>query len=370
MSLQKVVIKSGSDDPELIAFCKYFDTLDSVSSNSILRKTSLDHSCLNGVSPVRTYSELFRTKTDILSLDFEPGFTIYSEKKGDAIKKCDAIKKGGAIKNGDALDSKKRSADFETDFKISQDKNFSILIGKSESIQKVKRDIFYARDKDCKVLFYGESGTGKSLAARVLHKSSRHADQKLVSVNVGALQRDLIETTLFGSVKGAYTDALDRKGLISMASGGTLFLDEIGELPLSCQPQLLHALDEGSYRRVGSDREEAVSTRFVFATNANLKKLVQKKKFREDLYWRIAEFVVEIPPLRERKEDIPQIAESFLAELNSKNAGVTKVLSDEAMHKIILYDWPGNIRELKTCLKIATIYAESDVIEASDIRFR
>ncbi|MCR5614274.1 sigma-54-dependent transcriptional regulator [Treponema sp.] len=262
-----------------------------------------------------------------------------------------------------------KKIELEIDRKIQQNPAYSILVGQSELIKKVKRDIYFVKDKDCKVLFAGESGTGKSLAARVLHNVSQYGNKRFVNVNVGALHREMIETTLFGSVKGAYTDAQDRKGLISMASGGTLFMDEIGELPLSCQPQLLHALDCGSYRRVGSDKEELASTRFVFATNSNLKKLVSRKKFREDLYWRIAEFVIEIPALRERKEDIIQIAESFLAELNEQDYKNRKYLCPDAKDKLLSYNWPGNIRELRTCLKIATIYSKGDKIEASDIRF-
>ena len=225
------------------------------------------------------------------------------------------------------------------------------------------------KDKNCKVLFAGESGTGKSLAANVLYQISPFSNKKLVSVNVGALQKDLIETTLFGSVKGAYTDAINRKGLMSLANGGVLFMDEIGELSLECQPQLLRALDEGVYRKVGSNEEEKVDTQFIFATNANLKDLVNKKLFREDLYWRIAEYVIPIPPLRKRKEDIPLMAQKFLDDVNKKNPKNHFFFSSGAIDKLLQYGWPGNIRELKTCINISSICSITNKIEASDIKF-
>lgn len=255
------------------------------------------------------------------------------------------------------------------DSEIENSRIFEKLIGQSENLRKLKRDIFCVKDKNCKVLIYGESGTGKSLVAHLIHESGPLKDRQLVSVNVGALQKDLIESTLFGSVKGAFTDAIDRKGLMSLADRGTIFLDEIAELPVSCQAKLLRAIDEGVYRKVGSDKEEKVNCRFIFATNQNLKELVKVKLFREDLYYRIAEFCINVPSLRERKEDILLLAEHFLRETNSKSILDKKYFTKEAKEKLLQYDWPGNIRELKTAVNVSTIYSQSSKIFPADIQF-
>lgn len=255
------------------------------------------------------------------------------------------------------------------DSEIENSRIFEKLIGQSENLRKLKRDIFCVKDKNCKVLIYGESGTGKSLVAHLIHESGPLKDRQLVSVNVGALQKDLIESTLFGSVKGAFTDAIDRKGLMSLADRGTIFLDEIAELPVSCQAKLLRAIDEGVYRKVGSDKEEKVNCRFIFATNQNLKELVKVKLFREDLYYRIAEFCINVPSLRERKEDILLLAEHFLRETNSKSHLDKKYFTKEAKEKLLQYDWPGNIRELKTAVNVSTIYSQSSKIFPGDIQF-
>lgn len=255
------------------------------------------------------------------------------------------------------------------DRQIEQDKVFCRLIGQSEKTKLLKRDIFCIKDKRCKVLISGESGTGKSLLAHVIHESSPVKNSQFVSVNVGALQKDLIESTLFGSVKGAFTDAVDRKGLMSLADGGTLFLDEISELPFSCQAKLLRAIDEGIYRKVGSDKEEKVNCRFICATNQNLKDLIKKKLFREDLYYRIAEFCINVVPLRERKEDILILAEHFLYEANLKSNLDKKYFSTEAKEKLLQYDWPGNIRELRTAVNVSIIYSQQTKILPCDIQF-
>lgn len=255
------------------------------------------------------------------------------------------------------------------DKEIEKNKIFTRLIGRSEKIKKLRRSIYCVKDKSCKILISGESGTGKSLVARILHETGFLKDKQIISVNVGAIQKDLIESTLFGSVKGAFTDAVDRKGLMTLADGGVLFLDEIAELPLSCQPKLLRAIEEGVYRRVGSDKEEKIDCQFIFATNQNLKELVKKKRFREDLYYRIAEYRIEVPPLRERKEDILMLADYFLQNANSKSSLERKYFTDEAKEKLLSYNWPGNIRELRTIVNVSTIYSQTAKILPCDIIF-
>lgn len=348
MPLKKVFTNSLEENPDLDCISKY--NLD-VENNLLSCKDDFgDKGNKRGDLILSSY-DLFRSEN--IQLDKVEKF-IRLEKNLIADVQPKKVK-----------DSKKEKIDSLID-KLD---SFKRIIGRSEEIQKVKRDIFYVKDKNCKVLFAGESGTGKSLAANVLYQISPFSNKKLVSVNVGALQKDLIETTLFGSVKGAYTDAINRKGLMSLANGGVLFMDEIGELSLECQPQLLRALDEGVYRKVGSNEEEKVDTQFIFATNANLKDLVNKKLFREDLYWRIAEYVISIPPLRKRKEDIPLMAQKFLDDVNKKNPKNHFFFSSGAIDKLLQYGWPGNIRELKTCINISSICSITNKIEASDIKF-
>lgn len=246
--------------------------------------------------------------------------------------------------------------------------NLRTIIGDCNEILQLKKKLLLVAENECKVLFCGESGTGKTMLARVLHKMSLRKKEKYICVNIGAMQKDLIESSLFGTVKGAYTDALDKKGLFHMAEHGTIFLDEIGEMPLNCQVKLLHALEDGTFRKVGSTEDEKTDARFVFATNANLKELVKKKLFREDLYWRIAEFTIEVPPLRERGDDIIKLADFFLAEINKKNKNSNYSFSEKAKEKLKNHSWPGNIRELKSCINISTIFSQTPQIEEDSIQ--
>lgn len=351
MIKEKVVSSKLIENPDLKCILKYADKND-VPVWELCDSNKFDENSNYEAEPEETFLsyDLFRSE----QFEFE------SDKKVISIEKLNSFEKDNLRKDPKNL---------LYDKLIKENKAFESLIGVSDEINRVKREIFHIRDKNCKVLFFGESGTGKNLAAKVLHRVGNLNSKKFVGVNVGALQKDLVETTLFGSVKGAYTDAINRTGLINLADGGVLFMDEIGELSLECQPHLLRALDDGVYRKVGSDIEEKADVRFVFATNSNLKKLVKKKLFREDLYWRIAEFVIDIPPLRNRKEDIPIIANKFLDDINQKNTSQYKCFSPNAIDKLLMYDWPGNIRELKTCINISTIYSHTELIEPSDIKF-
>ena len=369
--MNKISVSSFQDNPEISAFCKYADVGENPSACFYPEFRKSDESGflkLNERKIISTSLDLFRSRQDEKNFENSDSLSHFFSVEEFFANSKKQNKKSEVVLNSFSSENDSVKSRI-IDSQISQDKNFALLIGGCEKIKKVKRDIFQVKDKSCKVLFFGESGTGKSCAAHILHRSGNLSKNKFVSVNVGALQKDLIETSLFGSVKGAYTDATNRQGLINLAENGTLFLDEIGELPLSCQPQLLRALDEGIYRKVGSDAEEKMNVRFVFATNANLKELVKQKLFREDLYWRIAEFVIEIPPLRERREDILLIAEHFLNELVLKYSSEKKYFSESAKEKLLMYDWPGNIRELRTCINIAMIYSASSKIDASDIRF-
>jgi len=213
------------------------------------------------------------------------------------------------------------------------------------------------------VLIRGETGTGKELLARALHEWSPRSGRPLVSLNCAVLPAGVVESELFGHVKGAFTGATaDRLGRFQAANGGTLFLDEIGELPLDLQPKLLRALQEGCFEPVGSDRTVKVDVRVVAATNADLASAVKQKRFREDLYWRLAVFPIDVPPLRERRADIVALADLHLAELARSAGRAPWRLSPEAHRALELAPWPGNVRELRNVLERATILARGDEI--------
>ena len=239
---------------------------------------------------------------------------------------------------------------------------FEKLVGASEAILAVKQQLAHVAAKELTVLLLGESGTGKTLAAELLHKNSRRCAKKFVSVDMTTVVEGLAESDLFGTVPGAYTGAVKRAGRFAKADGGTLFLDEIGELSLALQPKLLRVIETGNYCNVGSDAEHHVDVRLICATNENLQTLTQSGKFRIDLYYRIADYTVVMPPLRKRFEDIAALAESFLVRSG-------KQLSDSAYEKLMQHDWPGNIRQLKSCLHRACILSQENIILPEVINF-
>jgi transcriptional regulator with GAF, ATPase, and Fis domain len=215
------------------------------------------------------------------------------------------------------------------------------------------------------VLITGETGTGKELLARALHEWSPRAARPLVSLNCAVLPAGVVESELFGHVKGAFSGATgDRLGRFQAANGGTLFLDEIGELPLELQPKLLRALQEGCFEPVGSDRTVKVDVRLIAATNADLKEAVKQKRFREDLYWRLAVFPIELPPLRERREDVVGLAQRHLEDLARRSGRKAWTLTDGARRALESAAWPGNVRELLNVIERATILARDAEIEA------
>ncbi|MCB9932231.1 MAG: sigma 54-interacting transcriptional regulator [Planctomycetes bacterium] len=231
------------------------------------------------------------------------------------------------------------------------------LIGNSPAFRKALSDASVAARQDAPVLVYGETGSGKGVIADYVHRKSGRGG-RLVSLNCATFQSNLFESELFGYMRGAFTGAVkDTPGLFEAAEGGTLFLDEIGDTPVEIQPKLLRALEEGVIRRVGGTREIPVDVRLVCATNKDLKELIKAGKFREDLYYRINSFVVTLPPLRERREDIPELATSFLEEHGSREAGAAHTLSPEAAQTLQDYAWPGNIRELRSAMAYAVAQA-------------
>ncbi len=225
--------------------------------------------------------------------------------------------------------------------------------------------------RDTPVLVTGETGTGKEVLANAIHGWSTRASRPLVGVNCAALPAGLIESELFGHVKGAFSGATaDRTGRFRAANGGTLFLDEIGDLPADLQAKLLRALQEGCFEPVGSDRTVRVDVRVIAATNADLLAAVEDKRFREDLYYRLAVFPIHLPPLRARREDIPAIAEGFLESLARRTGRGPWRPSDRAQAWLAEQPWPGNVRELVNALERATILTEGTVLEMGNGRTR
>ncbi|MCX7040991.1 MAG: sigma-54 dependent transcriptional regulator [Spirochaetes bacterium] len=239
------------------------------------------------------------------------------------------------------------------------------LIGETAGIREAKELILRYGPVDCPVLVRGESGTGKELVARALHRVSPRCDRPLVAVNCGALPEALLETELFGSEKGAFTDAVSRPGSFERADGGTLFLDEVGELSPRAQTGLLRVLEEKELTRVGGSRPIPVDARVVSATNTDLKAEVREGGFREDLYWRLAVLPIRVPPLRDRKEDIPLLAAHFLALRGQQRASIAA----DARDRLIAHPWPGNIRELRNVMERAALSAGGETIRARDIQF-
>ncbi len=242
------------------------------------------------------------------------------------------------------------------------------LVGKSEAMKKVFQAIDLAAKSDINVLIEGESGTGKELVARAIHFNGPKKQAPFVAVNCGAIPENLLESELFGHEKGSFTGAVARRiGKFEQAQGGTLFLDEIGDLPASLQVKLLRVLQEREIERVGGEGLIPIHVRFIVATHRDLKKLVEEEKFREDLYFRINVFPIRIPPLRERKDDIPELLRYFLQKNHPKEYSVT--VDPDALKLLMNYPWPGNIRELENFVeRLLLVKKDRRNIASEDVR--
>ncbi|MBI2058148.1 MAG: sigma 54-interacting transcriptional regulator [Nitrospirae bacterium] len=243
------------------------------------------------------------------------------------------------------------------------------IVGNSPGMRQVLLQLDRAVEMRVPVLLVGKSGTGKELMARAIHYNSPSKDQPFVAVNCTAIPQELVESELFGHVRGAFTGAdRDKPGLFETAEGGALFLDEIGDVPLAIQAKLLRVLQESTVRRVGGNTEKKVDVRVIAATNVDLKDLVAQKKFREDLYYRLRVFRISIPPLRERREDIQGLTEYFLKEIARQYRVPAKTLSKAALRLLVGYDWPGNVRELENTLRSAFVLSKNREIQVEDLR--
>lgn len=242
------------------------------------------------------------------------------------------------------------------------------MVGNSEVIKELRQIIATVAPSDASVLITGESGTGKELVANAIHNASSRADETFVAINCAALSENLLESELFGHERGAFTGAdRRREGRFVQADGGTLFLDEVGEIPVSLQPKLLRALQQGEVQRVGSDTVENVDVRVIAATNRDLPEEVEQGNFREDLYYRLNVIALRVPALRERQSDIPLLAEYFMKKYSNKNRKHIKGLAPQAMDTLIRYAWPGNVRELENVIERAVIMTMGEYISTREL---
>ena len=242
------------------------------------------------------------------------------------------------------------------------------LVGESRAMQPVRRMMERVAPSDANVLITGEHGTGKEVVARWIHAASARAGHALVTVNAGGISEGVFESELFGHVKGAFTDArADRVGYFEMADGGTLFLDEIGNLSPKLQAKLLRVLQTGEYQRVGSSRTARANVRIIAATNADLAREIAEGRFREDLLYRLNTVEIRLPPLRERREDVPLLANHFLRQRAERYGRRIEGISPEAMQALLDYPWPGNIRELEHTVERALLLMHSGTVQVADL---
>lgn len=267
----------------------------------------------------------------------------------DAIKREDKVQQ--VTKS--VLPNKKESSDF---------------LGSSKALSKVLKMTDKASKTDASILLLGESGVGKELFASYIHKNSPRAKKPFIAINMAAIPENLIESELFGFEKGAFTDASEAKaGQFELANGGTLFLDEIAEMPFGLQAKLLRALQEKEVRRLGSPKSIKIDIRVVSATNANLSEKIKNGEFREDLYYRLNTIPLNIPPLKERKEEILEIAEAVCQQNCTKYGFELKTFSNEAKNELLEYNWPGNIRELISVVERSVILSETQEIQKEEL---
>jgi len=247
---------------------------------------------------------------------------------------------------------------------------FSGVVGESPQMLRILDKLRRAADSSVPVLLQGESGVGKELLAEAIHNNSSRKKAPFTPVNCAGLSDSLLESELFGHVKGAYTGAItDRKGLFAVSDGGTLFLDEIGDMPLKMQAKLLRVLEDGIVVPVGSTSGSRVDVRIISATNQDLEKRVEEKEFRQDLYFRIRGVDIEIPPLRQRREDIPLLLNHFLEEFVQSENRPVRGFTPAALRILKNYNWPGNVRELRNTVKTMVVLAESELLDVGDLPF-
>ena len=241
------------------------------------------------------------------------------------------------------------------------------IIGISQEIQNLKMQIMQVADSDVNVLICGETGTGKEMVAEAIHNLGTRSKKMFYSQNCAAIPSELLESIVFGTKKGIYTGAIDRSGILEQAEGGTVLFDEINSLDLSLQAKLLKVIEEKKFRRPGGEKEIETNIRVIAATNEDPFKAMKDGKIRSDLFYRLSSIIIEVPPLRERKEDIPILADYFLAKCNEKDRVQHQTFSQEVLELFINYNWPGNVRELKNVVENAVVFSKSRVIQLENL---
>lgn len=270
----------------------------------------------------------------------------------EAIHRCQIAIENSAITNSDS----ERPVEL-----------FRSLVGRSPVIKEIRRLIEHVADTEANVLILGESGTGKEVVARNIHAYSSRSDKPFVPINCGAIPGELLESELFGHEKGAFTGAITaRQGRFELANGGTLFLDEIGDMPLAMQVKLLRVLQERCFERVGSNKSIEVDVRVIAATHRNLDEAITDGKFREDLYYRLNVFPIEMPPLRQRSEDIPLLVNELVSRIVNENRPSVRLLPN-TLKVLAAYDWPGNVRELANLVERLSILFPNGIVDHSDL---
>ncbi len=255
------------------------------------------------------------------------------------------------------------------EIELSKKDRFDAIIGGSPAMREIFAQLEKVSPSDLTVMITGETGTGKEMVARAIHNKSSRAKKPFVVLDCGSIPRDLIESTLFGHEKGSFTGAIGQHvGCFEQANGGTIFLDEIGELDISLQPKLLRVLEQREIKRVGGDKTVKVDVRVLAATNRDLRQEVNAAHFREDLYFRLSVVAIELPPMRERREDVPGLANHFLREVASRR-GLTMSFSQDAMTAMISHAWPGNVREMRNVVERAAALSDGPVITRADLVF-
>ncbi|HET8563916.1 MAG TPA: sigma-54 dependent transcriptional regulator, partial [Candidatus Binatia bacterium] len=254
---------------------------------------------------------------------------------------------------------------------IKTEHNFEEIIGQSAPVQQLLRKLEQVAPTESTVLIQGETGTGKELLARAVHDRSWRKDRPLVKVNCGTIPSGLVESELFGHEKGAFTGATQRRtGRFELANGGTIFLDEVTELSTDTQVKLLRVLQEGEFERVGSSQTIKVDVRVIAATNRDLKEVVKDGRFRADLFYRLNVFPLEVPPLRERRGDIPLLVNFFLSKFGKKLGKEVRGVSQRSMESLVSYNWPGNVRELQNVVERAVVLANGPIVQVDDSMVR
>lgn len=335
------------------------DALKNINESFDLIITDINMPGMDGIEFIKTlggkFEVIIMTGNATLQRAIE---SIHLGVKDFLLKPFDVDTLVDAIKREDKIQKVKKS---KTD--TDNDNIGSAFLGNSAALGKAMEIALKASKTDASILLMGESGVGKELFASYIHKSSPRADKPFIAINMAAIPENLIESELFGFEKGAFTDATESKpGQFELAQGGTLFLDEIGEMPYSLQAKLLRALQEREVKRLGSSKNIKIDIRVISATNANLSQKIKEGLFREDLYFRLNTIPINIPPLRQRQEEILPISQKLL-EQNCKKYGFNKKkFSNEAEAQLLSYDWPGNIRELVSVIERAVILSDDDEI--------